>query len=200
MRRVTAIAVLPVVALTLVGLSCSSDDTASEDTTTTSTTPASTTSTTAATTTSTAAGATSSTTTAGTPACTAGELQGELGPSDAGAGQVYAPVIVRNTGSTTCEVTGFPGVSVLDGSGAQIGAPATRDGAEGGSVLLPPGGVASATLHTTSEGIGGSCEPRSAQMKVYPPNQTAAITFTAAYTVCGGFSVTTMVPGDTGLA
>ena len=199
MRRVTAIAILPVVALALVGLSCSSDDEASEETTTTSTTPATTPATTSATTTSTAAGVTS-TTTAGTPACTSGELEAELGPSDAGAGQVYAPLILRNTSSTTCEVTGFPGVSVLDGSGAQIGAPATRDGAEGGSVLLPPGAAASATLHTTGEGIGGSCEPTSAQMKVYPPNQTAAITFTASYTVCGGFSVTTMVPGDTGQA
>ena len=192
MRRVTAIAVLPVAGLALVGLSCSSDDKAAEDTTTTSTT--------AVTTTSTAATGVTTTTKAGPPACTSGELQAELGPSDAGAGQVYAPLILRNTSSTTCEVTGFPGVSVLDGSGTQLGDPATRDGAEGGSVLLQPGGVASATLHTTGEGIGGSCQPASAQMKVYPPNQTAAITFAASYTVCGGFSVTTMVPGDTGQA
>ena len=192
MRRVTAIAALPVVALALVGLSCSSDKKATEDTT-------STTSTTAATTTSTAAGITT-TTKAGTPACTSSELQAELGPSDAGAGQVYAPLILRNTSTKTCEVTGFPGVSVLDGSGTQLGAPATRDGAEGGSVLLQPGGVASATLHTTGEGISGSCEPTSAQMRVFPPNQTEAITFAASYTVCGGFSVTTMVPGDTGQA
>jgi len=104
MRRVTAIAALPVVALALVGLSCSSDKKATEDTT-------STTSTTAATTTSTAAGITT-TTKAGTPACTSSELQAELGPSDAGAGQVYAPLILRNTSTKTCTSTCHEGSAV----------------------------------------------------------------------------------------
>ena len=95
---------------------------------------------------------------------------------------------------------GFPGVSVLDGSGNQIGQPATREGSEGTDVVLQAGGVASAMLHTTNVGIGPSCDPTSAQMKVFPPDQTAALTFSAEYTVCGGFTVTTLVPGDQGTA
>jgi hypothetical protein len=197
MRRSAALAILPAVsALALLGAACSSDDKGASDTTTTSTTAA----TTSSTSTTAATGSTTTTAAAGVPACNTSQLQGELGPSDAGAGQVYAPLILRNTSSTTCEVKGFPGVSVVDGSGAQIGQPATREGNEGGAVILQPGGVASATLHTTNAGIGGPCEPTSAQIKVFPPSQTEALTFSADYTVCGGFSVTTLVPGDTGTA
>jgi hypothetical protein len=197
MRRTTALIVLPAVSVVaLLGASCSSDDKGADATTTTSTTEATTSTTTSG------GGGTGSTTTtkAGTPTCTTAQLQGELGRLSPGAGQLYAPLILRNTSSTTCEVRGFPGVSVLDASGTQLGEPATREGAEGGAVVLQPGGVASAALHTTNAGIGGACEPTSAQMRVFPPNQTEALTFDAAFQVCGGFTVTTMVPGDTGTA
>lgn len=195
MRRTASLAILPAVSVVaLLGVACSSDDKAADATTTTSTEATTTTSTSGG-----GGGTTTTTTTkAGTPACTTGQLQGELGPTNAGAGQLYAPLILRNTSSTTCEVKGFPGVSVLDASGTQLGQPATREGNEGNAVLLQPGGVASATLHTTNAGIGGPCEPTSAQMKVFPPNQTLALTFPAALQVCGGFTVTTMMPGDTG--
>jgi hypothetical protein len=192
-RSALLLAPIAVAALALAGCG-SSDDDASGDTSTSS----STTSTTRASTTTTGAG--TGTTAAPTPSCTATQLEGELGPTNAGAGQVYAPLILRNTSSTSCEVRGFPGVSLLDASGTQIGEPATREGAEGGTVLLQPGGVASATLHTTNEGIGGACDPVSTQMKVFPPGQTASIDFSAAYTACGGFTVTSLVPGDTGTA
>ena len=67
---------------------------------------------------------------------------------------------MRNTSTTTCEVRGFPGVSLLDGSGNQIGEPATREGNEGAAVVLKPGESASATLHTTNEGVGPPAPPR----------------------------------------
>jgi hypothetical protein len=192
MRRTSALAVLPVAAIALLGSACGSDSKAA-DTTTTSTTAA------AASTSTTAAGSTS-TTKAGTPACDTSQLTGELGPSNAGAGQVYNPLVMRNTSTTTCEVRGFPGVSLLDGSGKQVGEPATREGNEGAAVVLKPGESASATLHTSNEGTGAICTAPAAQIKVFPPNQTKALTFSATYTACGGFSVTTMVAGTNGTA
>ncbi len=192
MRRTSALAILPVAAVALLGSACGSDSKAA-DTTTTSTTAATTTSTT------TKAGSTS-TTKAGTPACNTSQLAGELGPSNAGAGQVYNPLVVKNTSTTTCEVRGFPGVSLLDGSGNQIGEPATREGNEGAAVILKPGESASATLHTTNEGVGPTCSAPAAQIRVFPPNQTQALTLSATYTACGGFSVTTMVAGTNGAA
>jgi hypothetical protein len=194
MRRSTFL--LPAIPLLVLGAACSSDSDDSSSTTTSA--PATTSSTTAPTTTTT--GGSSSSTTAGTPSCEASQLAAELGPSNAGAGQVYQPLILRNTGSSPCIVLGFPGVSLLDGSGTQIGQPATREGSEGSAVVLQNGGVASAMLHTTNEGIGPSCDPTSAQMKVFPPDQTADLTFAAEYTACGGFTVTTIVAGDQGSA
>ena len=191
MRRTSALALLPVAAVALLGSACGSDSKAA-DTTTTSTT--------AATSTSTTAPARPAPPKAGTPACNTSQLTGELGPSNAGAGQVYNPLVVKNTSTTTCEVRGFPGVSLLDGSGNQIGEPATREGNEGAAVILKPGESASATLHTTNEGMGATCTAPAAQIKVFPPNQTQALTFSAAYTACGGFSVTTMVAGTNGTA
>jgi ABC-type transport system substrate-binding protein len=197
--RQNALLTSSVAALALLAAACGSDGDSSSPTTEAPTpTTAASTSTTAGGTSTT--GATSSTT-AGTPECATEQLQAELGPTDAGAGQIYAPLILRNTSSSTCLVRGFPGVSVLDADGGQLGDPATREGAEGGEVLLQPGGVASSTLHTTNQGIGGqACLPTSAQMKVFPPDQTAELTFPAQFTVCGGFSVTSLVAGDTGVA
>ena len=182
MRRSALALLVPLAAL---GLACSSskDDAGSGTTTTTA----------AASTTTTAGGGGGSTTTtkAGPNACAASSLSAELGQSNAGAGQLYQPLVLRNTGKAACELRGFPGVSVLDSAG-------TRDGAEGAAVTLQPGGAASATLHTANGPIGGPCEAASASMKVFPPGSTEAITFAASYTVCGGFSVTTLVAGANG--
>jgi ABC-type transport system substrate-binding protein len=189
MRRSALALLVPLAAL---GLACSSskDDAGSGTTTTTA----------AASTTTTAGGGggSTSTTKAGPTACAASSLSAELGQTNAGAGQVYQPLVLRNTGTAACELRGFPGVSVLDSAGTQIGQPATRDGAEGAAVTLQPGGAASATLHTANGPIGGPCEPASATMKVFPPGSTEALTFAASYTVCGGFSVTTLVAGADG--
>lgn len=88
---------------------------------------------------------------------------------------------------------------MLDSSGNQIGQPAGREGAEGATVSIAPGKTASATLHTTNQGVGGnSCSAESAKIKVFPPDDTAALTFAASYTVCGGFQVSTLVAGSAG--
>lgn len=192
MRRSALLALVPLAAL---GLACSSsDDDAGSGTTTT--TAASSTTTTAGG--GGGGGGATTTTTAGPTQCAALALSAELGQTNAGAGQVYQPLVLRNTGTAACELRGFPGVSVLDSAGTQIGLPATRDGAEGAAVTIQPGGAASATLHTANGPIGGPCEPTSATMKVFPPGSTEAITFAASYTVCGGFSVTTLVAGANG--
>src|SRR3954447_14827990 len=109
MRRTAALTVLPALAVVaLLGSACSSDEN-SEDSTTTSTTEATSTTTSGSGGGTTASTGSTTTTRAGTPACNTSQLQGELGPTNAGAGQLYAPLILRNTSSTTCEVTGFPG-------------------------------------------------------------------------------------------
>ncbi len=202
MRR-SLLAVAPCFAVAVLLAGCGSDK-ADDQSAPTTTTAAGTSTSTTGSTSSTGGGSpgttagTTSTTAAGA-ACRTDELTASLGASDAGAGQLYAPLVLRNSGSRSCTVRGFPGVSLLDGSGNQLGDPASREGPEGGEVNLAPGAAASATLHTTNAGIGGgACTPESAQLKVYPPDQTAALVVPARFTACDGFTVTTLVAGESG--
>lgn len=161
-------------------------------------------STTTSTTTAPSASSTSSTATPSTKApassthCRSENIRGSLGQTESGAGQRYVALVLTNTGTTTCELRGFPGVSLLDRSGNQIGAAAGREGAEGPTVSIAPGGTASTTLHTNAAGTGGSCTASSAKIRVYPPDNTVAVDFAASYSACGQFNVTTLVAGDGG--
>ena len=126
--------------------------------------------------------------------CATTQLKATLGQPDAGAGQVRTPLVLTNTGSAACDLRGFPGVSLLDASGKQMGQPAGREGSEGTTVVLKPGGSATATLHTNS-GIAGNCTGPSVALRIYPPDNTQAIELPTQYTACGTFMVTTLVAG-----
>lgn len=182
--RPLALGLVSVLALlALLAAACGGSSASTATSTTTSTTPVTSTSPPA--------------TTASTH-CRSEVLTATLGPADAGAGQRYNALILTNTGTTTCELRGFPGVSLLDAAGTQIGTPASREGAEGATVSIPPGGRASATLHTNSAGVGATCTAASAKIRVYPPDNTVAVLAAASYSACGTFSVTTLVAGDAG--
>jgi Protein of unknown function (DUF4232) len=141
----------------------------------------------------------SSTTTVAATTCTTAHLQASIGQSDAGAGQLYAPIVFVNTDTTPCVMRGFPGVSILDQAGNQIGQPATREGSEGSAVTITPGGSASAILHTANGDLSGqACTPASASIRIYPPDNTVAMVIGASFSACGGFSVGTVVAGATG--
>ncbi|WP_051951883.1 DUF4232 domain-containing protein [Actinacidiphila yeochonensis] len=132
-----------------------------------------------------------------TPMCATSQLSVSLGGSDAGAGQLYHTLVFTNTGSTTCHLTGYPGVSLLDASGRQIGQPADRDPRTYSPVVLAPGAAASDTIHTANR--IGSCLPDSVKVKVYPPGNTASTTVSGAVAICSGtFTVTPLAAGDDG--
>jgi hypothetical protein len=83
----------------------------------------------------------------GLPRCTTGELSVALGEGGAAAGSVYRPLIFTNTGSHTCELRGFPGVSYVAGDdGHQVGPAAAMAGERGAQVPIPPGDTARAQL------------------------------------------------------
>lgn len=130
--------------------------------------------------------------------CATDQLKGSLGDSQSGAGQRYTVLILTNIGTKACDLRGFPGVSLVDASGKQIGQPATREGNEGATISVQPGQSFSATLHTSAAGMGSACEPTSTQLRVYPPDNTASLMINAAYSACGGFQVTTLVAGTAG--
>lgn len=126
----------------------------------------------------------------GTPQCGAATLKLTLGGGDGAAGHLYQALDFTNTGSVACVMTGFPGVSYVTGNnGQQLGAPAQRDGAAGPSVTLAPGATASAIVGRTDVGVfdPNACKPAPVTgLRVYPPNDTAALFVPATGTGCGG--------------
>lgn len=128
---------------------------------------------------------------AGRDACAVSDLAGSIEPGSGGAaGSVVVHLALRNTGTTTCTVQGWPGVSFVGGGdGTQIGAPATLDrSAPHPTVSLAPGSTAVAPLKVTrAENVPSSdCSPVTPEgFRVYPPGSEQSL-FVAAtsYTAC----------------
>jgi uncharacterized protein DUF4232 len=143
-----------------------------------------------------AAGAASSSPAAsGTPACSSADLKVSLGGgAGAGMSQNHIGLQLRNVGSSSCTVYGYPGVSWVAGSdGHQVGAAGQRQTNNSGSaeqtVTLAPGALASAPLDIVDAAVipPTECKPVPVLgLRVYPPGQTAAL-FLPLPTASGGY-------------
>jgi hypothetical protein len=125
---------------------------------------------------------------AGAAACSSSNLHITLGNGGAAAGTDFTVLDFTNVGASPCTLYGFPGVSMTNSAGAQIGAAATRNPSQASAVItLTPGAKANATL-----GVGNAenypataCKPTAtARLKVFPPNQTQAIEVPFSTTGC----------------
>ena len=132
---------------------------------------------------------------AGVAECTAADLKIAPNGSAGGgaAGSFYSFIDFTNTSSTSCTLYGYPGVSLTAASGAQIGAAATRDATTAAAtVTLAPGATANAVLRMTDPTVYSTakCQPAtSADLKVYPPNQTQSIQVSFKGNTCASSSV-----------
>jgi hypothetical protein len=124
-----------------------------------------------------------------TPMCATSQLTAALGGGDAGAGNLYRYLVLTNHSGTTCHVTGFPGLSMLDAKGKQIGAPATYQQLPHNPVVLRPGQSASDTIHTINQ--QGTCLPTSTKLRIYPPGNRDALVFPGQVTNCDNQFVVT---------
>ncbi|HEX3512525.1 MAG TPA: DUF4232 domain-containing protein [Trebonia sp.] len=116
---------------------------------------------------------------AGAAACSSSNLRISLSGGGAAAGTDFTVIDFTNSGTAPCTLYGFPGVSLTNSSGAQIGAAATRNPSKASTlVTLAPGAKASAELGVANalNYPTDACKPMTAaQLKVFPPNQTQAI-------------------------
>jgi Protein of unknown function (DUF4232) len=145
-----------------------------------------------------------STTASGIANCATSELKGSLGQGEGAAGSVYAPLILTNVGSRTCELRGFPGVSYVAGDdGHQVGPAATMSGPRGGEVVLKPGAAAAAQLQLVNVANfdAAACQPTPVRgLRVYPPGDTGSLYIERAGTGCAAtppgnqLSVQTLMP------
>jgi hypothetical protein len=101
---------------------------------------------------------------------------------------------LTNTGSSSCTLYGYPGVSWVAGAdGHQVGAAAQRQTDNSGNaqqtVTLAPGALASAPLDIVDAAVipPAECKPVPVRgLRVYPPGQTAAL-FLPLPTASGGY-------------
>ena len=134
-----------------------------------------------------------------TPTCATSQLSASLGGGDAGAGNLYRFLELTNHSKTSCELDGFPGLSLLNAHGQQIGAAATFDHSIAGSpVTVRPGQSVSDTIHTLNSGAT-SCQGTSTELRIYPPANKAALVIPGKVMLCGHLlSVSPFGPGTTG--
>jgi hypothetical protein len=120
--------------------------------------------------------------------CQSSHLTLSLGQGQGAAGSTYTPIVFTNTGSTACELHGYPGVSFVDASGHQIGVPATEDTGKVKTVKLTAGGgTANALLRQPNPGNfdPSACQQTTAtKLRVYPPGETVALFLADPAPVC----------------
>jgi len=131
--------------------------------------------------------------------CTSGHLAASLSPGDGGAAGSRLPYIVfTNTGTASCTLQGWPGVSFVgNGDGTQLGAAAELDRTSArATVTLAPGASAHAPLRiVVAENYPAqTCQPTVANgLRIYPPGETHSLFIaTAEYTACLDSSVQLM--------
>lgn len=116
--------------------------------------------------------------------CTAAMLSGTIQPTDAGAGQRYANLVVTNKATKVCSLYGYGGLQLVDGNGNPTPTNLTRVPNPGPTlVTLPPGAKAIKKLHwgvvpADGEPVEGPCQPPSAGATVIPPDDTQPFTVT----------------------
>ncbi len=144
----------------------------------------------------------SATASTGTAACATANLKATVvtGAGGAAAGSTYYPVNLTNTGSSSCSLFGYPGVSWVSGpSGSQIGRPATRNPVlTPATVVLAPGQTAHVTLQVVDAQNydKSTCQPVTAHwLKIFPPGQ-----FTALYVKFSALTCSAKLPKKLGSA
>lgn len=143
---------------------------------------------------------TSSAGTGGPDVCASQNLTGAIGSPNGAAGTIYYELVLTNSGSATCTMYGYPGVSFVTGSaGQQVGAPASRATAAGTEklVTLAPGQSAYAQLAVAEAGnYGTTCQITPTDgLRVYPPGDTTSILVTHNDQACANTADVTLHVG-----
>jgi hypothetical protein len=112
--------------------------------------------------------------------CTTPDLAASITPGDGAAGHAGVVLVLTNTGTDSCTVQGWPGLSLVGGgNGTQIGAAADFDKTSPhGTVTLAAGGTAHAVVEVAEAGNydAGSCRPTPADgFRIYPPGEKRSL-------------------------
>jgi hypothetical protein len=132
--------------------------------------------------------------------CQAAQLGTAPQQGSGAAGTIEMTVAFTNRGASTCSLFGYPGMQLLDASGANLPTNVVRGGGPQFPVAAanqPPRTVRNAPGATGSFGLSysdvpvgneTSC-PTSANAEITPPGNTAFVTVALAIAPCGGGTI-----------
>ncbi len=130
--------------------------------------------------------------------CTAGMLSGEVvtEPGAGAAGGVSRELVLTNTGSKSCVLHGWAGVSFV-ADGEQVGAAAERESKKAPVANeLKPGESAAAQLTEARAGKYTECEEvKTTAIRVYPPEDTNSLLVPFKSTGCANEDIKLLTIG-----
>lgn len=134
--------------------------------------------------------------------CYSNQLSVHPGQSSGAAGSVSRIVTFTNTSSSTCTLTGYPGMQMLGSSGQRLattvhrGAAATVPALAVRTVTVAPGGTASFVAGwADATGYAGETCPTSSRVEITAPNDYSSLTIAWAIAPYGG-NTTNLHCGD----
>lgn len=133
-------------------------------------------------------------------ACTPSTLQLTAGQASGAAGTIYQNMDIKNTGSNSCTVAGYPTAFLYGSDGYALGngaAASPQPAPE--SITLASGETAHTTLGFPQAGNfdPGICSNnKSTTLKLYMPGATTSLDVPLAYNWCPGFSSRALQAGS----
>jgi len=109
-----------------------------------------------------------------------------------GAGTLSFNIVLTNSGTRTCTLFGYPGVSLVNANGNQIGKPADRHANTEARITLAPKASARSVLYVPNEANfpDGTCQDGATKLRVYAPNDSGYLSAATTQTSwCPGFAV-----------
>ena len=147
------------------------------------------------------------TTTAATDTCNASDLSASFLGSNGAAGTIVLGFALKNTGTTTCQTYGWPGVEFLSSSGRPLPTDATRTTADvvgstpANLLTLNPGAQASFRIVASDIGPGGASCPTASALQIYAPNDTVTMKVPLpGVAACGHATLSPLLPGASAFA
>jgi hypothetical protein len=128
--------------------------------------------------------------------CRSDDFTATLVNGEGAAGSVYYDVQLTKKTTGDCVTEGYPGISLVDANGTQIGSPAERDtSVTSTQKTLSENQKIAATIRVPQAGNfpDGQCKTGATQLKIYAPNATDSITVATTITSwCPGFTTSAL--------
>jgi hypothetical protein len=128
--------------------------------------------------------------------CGTNDLSASIGQASGAAGTTYRQLTLTNQSSAPCTMSGYPGVSLVDASGSQIGEPADRNPTKPSIVVTLAGNGSAYSVigfPNPADLPSGKCSTTtSTNLRIYPPGNTRSLLVPIAERYCPGFSVTAL--------